>query len=67
MKIIFKIMLFIPLCFLIYSCSNKSYENRVNINQINADNSNNYYYIFRDQITKERLHARKSEYGAFAD
>ncbi|HRX14716.1 MAG TPA: hypothetical protein P5123_00215 [Spirochaetota bacterium] len=67
MKIIFKIMLFISLCFLIYGCSNKSYENRVNINQINADNSNNYYYIFRDQITKERLHARKSEYGAFAD
>ncbi|MDA3899779.1 MAG: hypothetical protein PF637_04590 [Spirochaetes bacterium] len=39
----------------------------VNIQQINADNSNNYYYIFREQIAKERIQAKKNDYTAFTD
>ncbi len=46
-------------------CKKESRINKVNINQINRDNSNNYRYLFREEIAKERRQEKYKERRTF--
>lgn len=63
MKIVFNIISVIIIClfFIIAGCSEKKKKNRVNLDQINVDNSNNYRHIFKDHIksSKEKNYYRE--------
>jgi hypothetical protein len=40
-------------------CKKKVEENRVDLDQINVDNSNDYRYIFRDRIKEDEYQKNK--------
>ena len=52
--------MFLFLFIAFFSCSEKTEENRVPIDQFETDNSNDYRYIFRERIEKEDEIKRKS-------
>lgn len=45
----------------------KSEQNKIDIDQIDIDNSNNYRYMFREEIQKESAEKRKREQTGFKD
>jgi len=47
--------------FFISGCSENEAENMVPMEQINIDDSNNYRYIFKESIDKERLIKKRIE------
>lgn len=66
MKIL--IIIFVVVLFCIEpGCKEKAEENKVDFNQINVDNSNDYRYIFRDRIKEEKIQNEKNRQRAFSD
>ncbi|MDY6933215.1 MAG: hypothetical protein SVZ03_03215 [Spirochaetota bacterium] len=58
----------IIILFLSYiACGNSNEGNKVSIEQINSDNSNNYRYIFRKSISNDRLREKRNKRDAFKD
>ncbi|MCU0821153.1 MAG: hypothetical protein MUC95_01610 [Spirochaetes bacterium] len=51
--------------FLLFSCGGETETNQQPIDQYNLDNSNNYKYIFRDIIRKNREKEEKYKKGPF--
>lgn len=45
----------------------KGEPNKVDIDQIDVDNSNNYRYMFREELQKEAAEKRKAERSRFKD
>ncbi len=65
MKIIIHI-----LCFLLLAAAQgckKKVTNKVPLDQINSDRSNNYNYIFNDEISEDRKKAEQEKKKEFRD
>ncbi len=56
----FNILFIAIIIFTMISCKDKMEKNRVDIDQINYDDSNNYKHIFKDTIEEEKR--KKSKY-----
>lgn len=58
---------FLVLMVVLMGCGEKTEKNRVDIEQINHDNSNNYRYIFREQLKEEEYWKKKRSRDPFKD
>ncbi len=65
-KVLMLLLVIILLC-IEPGCKKKAEENQVDFDQINADNSNDYRYIFRDRIKEEKLQNDKNKKKTFKD
>lgn len=58
-----KALIAIPLCMILFcaagGCKKQPEVNRVNFDQINVDDSNNYRYIFMDTIQEQEERYKK--------
>lgn len=50
---------FFILFILLAGCGDKEVQNKVDYRQINSDNSNNYRYIFKDEIKKDKKNRKR--------
>lgn len=53
--------IFTVLCFAMISCGENNTINKQPIDQYNIDESNDYKYIFRDQIKEQKEEEKKNE------
>lgn len=60
---VFIIITFFP----VFSCKPKEEKNQVPIDQINIDRSNDYKYIFKDAIEKQKQEEKKNSKDPFKE